>query len=80
MGSGDKSSSNFKQHVQRTESETAITGVPYNGKPQNNINSSIDVEAFAMGDVRGKSDQVWAAGNNGILRETDIKQSWEEVL
>ena len=83
IGSGNKAPFNVKGGAKRTESETAITGVPftgYPGKPGHHTQISIDVEAYAMGRVSGgekheASDRV----PGRIWRETELKQISEVV-
>lgn len=76
IGSGNKASP--KGTVKRTESETAITGVPYAGKGGNNTLVSIDVEAYAMGRVSGaEKEETLERGPGRIWRETELKQTSE---
>ena len=80
LGSGNKASLNAKGAAKRTESETAITGVPYAGKSGHNTQVSIDIEAYAMGRVSG-GDKYEAPerGPGRIWRETELKQISEVV-
>ena len=75
IGSGNKASINAKGSAHRTESETAITGVPYAGKSGHNTQVSIDVEAYAMGRISGgEKDETPERGPGRIWRETELKQ------
>lgn len=77
-GSGNKASLNTKGNPRRTESETAITGVPWAGKSGNNTLISIDVEAYAMGRVSGaERRETPERGPGRIWRETELKQTSE---
>ena len=77
IGSGNKAS---KGSAKRTESETAITGVPYAGKSGLNTQVSIDVEAYAMGRVSGgEKYETPERGPGRIWRETELKQISEVV-
>ena len=79
-GSGNKASPNAKRSAQRTESETAITGVPYAGKSSHTATVSIDVEAYAMGRVSGgEKYEMPERGPGRIWRETELKQTSEIV-
>ena len=80
IGSGNKGSLDAKGSAKRTESETAITGVPYAGKFGHNTQVSIDVEAYAMGRVSGGEKYEAPERMPGrILRETELKQISEVV-
>ena len=79
LGSGGKSAFIVNKSTERSESETAITGVSYTGKSANDMNS-IDVEAFAMGKVSGEKDQFQSIGSDEIWRETETRQSSEQVV
>lgn len=77
-GSGKKASLSVKNGIERTESETAITGVPYAGKSGHNTLVSIDVEAYAMGRVSGGDKfETPERGPGRIWRETELKQTSE---
>lgn len=79
-GSGNKASHNAKGSAKRTESETAITGVPYTGKSGHNTLVSIDVEAYAMGRVSGgEKYETLERGPGRIWRETELKQTSEII-
>lgn len=74
-GSANKASVIAKGSAKRTESETAITGVPYAGKTNSNTLISIDVEAYAMGRVSGgEKEEALERGPHRIWRETELKQ------
>ena len=79
IGSGNKA--NAKASAKRTESETAITGVPYAGKLGHSTQASIDVEAYAMGRVSGGEKYYEAPERvpGRIWRETELKQISEVV-
>ncbi len=80
IGSGNKASLNAKRSAGRTESETAITGVPYAGKSGHTTTVSIDVEAYAMGRVSGGENyEKPERGPGRIWRETELKQTSEVV-
>lgn len=79
-GSGNKASHQAKGDPKISESETAITGVPYAGKSGHNTQVSIDVEAYAMGRVSGGEKYQAAERVPGrIWRETELKQTSEIV-
>lgn len=79
-GSGNKASLNAKGVAKKTESETAITGVPYAGKTGHSTMVSIDVEAYAMGRVSGGEKYELPERHPGrIWRETELKQTSEVV-
>lgn len=74
-GSSKQISHNAKGRARRTESMTAITGVPYVGTSGHNTLISIDVEAYAMGRVSGgEKDETPERGPGRIWRETELKQ------
>ena len=80
IGSGKKAPFQAKGDAKRTESETAITGIPYAGKSGHNTQASIDVEAYAMGRVSGGEKYEAPERVPGrIWRETELKQI-SEVL
>ena len=80
IGSGNKAPFHAKGGAKRTESETAITGVPYAGKSGHNTQASIDVEAYAMGRVSGGEKYEASERVPGrIWRETELKQISEVV-
>lgn len=80
IGGGKKASLNGKGSAKRTESETAITGVPYAGTSGYNTLVSIDVEAYAMGRVSGgEKDGTPERGLGRIWRETELKQISEVI-
>lgn len=83
VGSGNKASVNAKGIAKKTESETAITGVPYAGyagKTGHSTMVSIDVEAYAMGRVSGGEKYELPERHPGrIWRETELKQTSEVV-
>ncbi len=80
IGSGNKASHNTKGSARRTESETAITGVPYAGKSGHNTQVSIDIEAYAMGRVSGgEKYDTPERGPGRIWRETELQQISEVV-
>lgn len=80
IGSGNKASLNPKGSAPRTESETAITGVPYTGKTGHTTMVSIDVEAYAMGRVSGgERYELPERAPGRIWRETELKQTSEVV-
>ena len=80
IGSGNKAPFHAKGGAKRTESETAITGVPYAGKSGHNTQASIDVEAYAMGRVSGGEKYETPERVPGrIWRETELKQISEVV-
>ena len=74
-GSSKQISHNAKGRARRTESMTAITGIPYVGTSGHNTLISIDVEAYAMGRVSGgEKDETPERGPGRIWRETELKQ------
>lgn len=80
MSSRGRSSSNSRRRTtQRSESEVAITGVPYSGPTLDGLNS-VDVEAYAMGKVSGNGDPVGKTSNEGVWKQTEVKQNSQKAL
>ena len=76
---GRSSSSSRRRTTQRSESEVAITANPYSGPSNDGVNS-VDVEAYAMGKVSGNTDPVGVIKNDGVWKQTEIKQTSQTAL
>ena len=76
---GRSSSSSRRRRTQRSESEVAITGAPYSGPIYDGVNS-VDVETYAMGKVSGNMNTVGVTSNEGMWKQTEVKQTSQTAL